>query len=111
MKNAIFWDAMPCGSCTNQCFGEHSTSIIRVTRIDELGTTLAVTRTNACCEEILCKNGSVSMEYQIEDAERSWGGGGEQVMMWVWKWPKKKARFEASVEGIRSVPRSCSEHF
>jgi hypothetical protein len=22
MKNAIFWDVMPCGSCTNRRFGE-----------------------------------------------------------------------------------------
>jgi hypothetical protein len=21
MKNAIFWDVMPCGSCNNQCYG------------------------------------------------------------------------------------------
>jgi hypothetical protein len=21
MKNAVFWDVMPCGSCKNQCFG------------------------------------------------------------------------------------------
>jgi hypothetical protein len=37
MKKTIFWDVTPRGSCKNQCF------IIRVTRIDELGTTLAVT--------------------------------------------------------------------
>jgi hypothetical protein len=48
---------------------ERITSMIRVTRISELGTTLAVT----CCEELLCENGSVNMEYQIKDAERSGG--------------------------------------
>jgi hypothetical protein len=21
MKNGVFWDVMPCGSCTNRCFG------------------------------------------------------------------------------------------
>jgi hypothetical protein len=35
MKNDIFWDVTPCGSCKN-C----SASIIRVTRIGELGRTL-----------------------------------------------------------------------
>jgi hypothetical protein len=43
MEIAIFWDVMLCGSCKNQHFREHSASIIRVTRIGELGTTLAVT--------------------------------------------------------------------
>jgi hypothetical protein len=32
MKNAIFWDFMPCGSCKNQHFRGISTFIIRVTR-------------------------------------------------------------------------------
>jgi hypothetical protein len=22
MKNVVFWDVTPCGSCKNQCFGE-----------------------------------------------------------------------------------------
>jgi hypothetical protein len=35
MKNGVFWDVTPCGSCKNRS--------IRVTRIGELGTTLAVT--------------------------------------------------------------------
>jgi hypothetical protein len=35
MKNGVFWDVTQCGSYKN--------SIIRVTRITELGTTLAVT--------------------------------------------------------------------
>jgi hypothetical protein len=34
---------------------ELSASFIRVTRIGELGTTLAVLTTDARCEEILCK--------------------------------------------------------
>jgi hypothetical protein len=43
LKNGVFWDVMPCGSCKNQRSEELSASFIRVTRIDELGTTLAVT--------------------------------------------------------------------
>jgi hypothetical protein len=41
MKNGVFWDVTPCDSCKNRRFG--SASFIRVTRIGELGTTLAVT--------------------------------------------------------------------
>jgi hypothetical protein len=43
MKNAVFCDVMPSGSCKNRRFGELSAFIIRVTRICELGTILAVT--------------------------------------------------------------------
>jgi hypothetical protein len=43
MKNAIFWDVMPCSSVSTDVSQEHSVSIIRLTRIGELGTTLAVT--------------------------------------------------------------------
>jgi hypothetical protein len=43
MKNAVFRDITPYGSCNNLCLGEHVASIIRVTRIDEVGTTLAAT--------------------------------------------------------------------
>jgi hypothetical protein len=39
MNNAVFWDITPCGSCKNRCFGGIYASIIRVTRIGELGTT------------------------------------------------------------------------
>jgi hypothetical protein len=41
MKNAVFWDVMPCGSCKNVS-EEHIASIIRMTRIGLLGTLLAV---------------------------------------------------------------------
>jgi hypothetical protein len=41
------WDVMPCGSCNTDVSEEPSASIIRVTRIDELGTTLAIT-SNQC---------------------------------------------------------------
>jgi hypothetical protein len=43
MKNAVLLDVTPCGSCKNRVSEEHSASIIRVTRIGELGTMLAVT--------------------------------------------------------------------
>jgi hypothetical protein len=43
MKNGVFWDVTPCDSCNNRRFGELSVSFIRVTRIGELGITLAVT--------------------------------------------------------------------
>jgi hypothetical protein len=43
MKNAIFWDVMPCGSSKNREPEELSASIIRMTRIGELGTMLAIT--------------------------------------------------------------------
>jgi hypothetical protein len=43
MKNAVFWDVTPYGSCKNHVSEEFSASFIRVTRIGELGTTLALT--------------------------------------------------------------------
>jgi hypothetical protein len=43
MKNVAFWDVSPCASWKNRRFGESSASIVRVTRIGELRTTLAVT--------------------------------------------------------------------
>jgi hypothetical protein len=43
MKNGVFWDVTPCGSLGTDVSQELSASIIRVTRIGELGTTLAVT--------------------------------------------------------------------
>jgi hypothetical protein len=43
MKNAVFWDVTPCGSCKNQHFGG---MYCRATRIGELGTTT----TEARCE-------------------------------------------------------------
>jgi hypothetical protein len=43
MKNAVFLDVTPCGSCRNERLEEHIASIIKVKRISELGTTSAVT--------------------------------------------------------------------
>jgi hypothetical protein len=52
LKNDVFWDVTPCGSCKKRL----SASIMRVTRISELGPTLAVTskrrtlpRNTNCC--------------------------------------------------------------
>jgi hypothetical protein len=43
MKNAVFWDVMPFGLVRTDVSEELSASFIRVTRMGELGTTLAVT--------------------------------------------------------------------
>jgi hypothetical protein len=43
MKSVVFWDETLCGSCKNRRFGGTYRTIIRVKRISELGTTLAVT--------------------------------------------------------------------
>jgi hypothetical protein len=43
LKNGVFWDVMPCGSCKPDDSEELSASFIRVTRIGEPETTLAVT--------------------------------------------------------------------
>jgi hypothetical protein len=43
MKNTVFWDVTPCGSCKNRRFGGSYRLFMRVSRIGELGTTLAVT--------------------------------------------------------------------
>jgi hypothetical protein len=43
MKNAVFWDVTPLALVRTDVSEERIASIIRVTRIGELGTTLAVT--------------------------------------------------------------------
>jgi hypothetical protein len=43
MKNAVFWDITPFGSCINRRFGERIASIFRVSRIGEPETTLSAT--------------------------------------------------------------------
>jgi hypothetical protein len=54
MKNVTFWDVTPCGFLRTYASEELIASFIRVTRISELGTMLAVTsnrrtlRRNAC---------------------------------------------------------------
>jgi hypothetical protein len=44
MKNGVFWDVTPCGSCKNRRFGGTNASFIGVTRIGEPGTTLVFLR-------------------------------------------------------------------
>jgi hypothetical protein len=36
MRNVVFWDVMPCGSCKTDVSEEHIASIIRVETISEL---------------------------------------------------------------------------
>jgi hypothetical protein len=43
MKNGVFWDVTPVALVRTDVSEELSVSFIRVTRIGELGTTLAVT--------------------------------------------------------------------
>jgi hypothetical protein len=43
VKNGVFWDISPCGSCKNRRFEELSASFIKVTGIDELEAAVAVT--------------------------------------------------------------------
>jgi hypothetical protein len=76
MKNGVFWDVTPCGSCKNQSFGELSASIIRVTRIYELGGTLAVT-SNGCTLQINTANVPISpilvtLMMEVLSSSESW---------------------------------------
>jgi hypothetical protein len=43
LKNGVFWDVTPCGSCKNDVSEDPGASFIRVTRIGELGITQAAT--------------------------------------------------------------------
>jgi hypothetical protein len=43
MKNCVFWDVTPCGSCKNQRFGGTQSLLHRGGKNRELVTTLAVT--------------------------------------------------------------------
>jgi hypothetical protein len=58
-RNAFFWNVTPRGSCKNRRF-------ISLTRIDELGRTLAVTSNGVVYEEILCEKGSIRIGYRNE---------------------------------------------
>jgi hypothetical protein len=42
MKNGVFWDVMPYGSCKTDVSEELCAAVIKVTRIGELGTTIAI---------------------------------------------------------------------
>jgi hypothetical protein len=52
MKNAVFWDDTPCGSCKNRHFIGTFASIISLTRIGELGM-LAVTSNRSTLHSIV----------------------------------------------------------
>jgi hypothetical protein len=43
IKNGVFWDVMPCGSCKNRRFGGTLRLLHQGDKIGELGKTLAVT--------------------------------------------------------------------
>jgi hypothetical protein len=53
MKNAVFWKVTPYGSLRTDNSKEHIIAIIRVSRIGDLGATLAVLATEARSEEII----------------------------------------------------------
>jgi hypothetical protein len=53
MRNGVFWDVTPRGSCKNRRFGEPSASFIRVTLTkEELGTTETTVLTRATWHNI-----------------------------------------------------------
>jgi hypothetical protein len=55
LKNAVFWDVTPCGSCKNDVSEERIASIFRVINIDEMGTMLAVTSNRSTLRRLLVK--------------------------------------------------------
>jgi hypothetical protein len=60
MKNDIFWAVTPCGIKTHISEEHIITSIIRLTRIGELGTTLAVTSNRSTFQSISSQCASVA---------------------------------------------------
>jgi hypothetical protein len=52
MKNGVFWDVTPCDHVRTDVSEKHNAYFISVTRIGELGTTLAV----RCVRRLLVKN-------------------------------------------------------
>jgi hypothetical protein len=76
MTNAVFWDVMPCGSFKNRCFGRKYCSIMRVKRISELDTTLAVTSTLNHCEETLTIINKEEIGWDTIEIDWWWKGGG-----------------------------------
>jgi hypothetical protein len=77
MKNGVFWDVTPCGSCKNRPFKERIASIIRATIIGELGTPLAVSsnrrtlrRNTMCCWlRFQCTHPSRAGQRFIQDSD------------------------------------------
>jgi hypothetical protein len=53
MNNAVFWVFTSFGSYNNRRFEEHVALIIRMTRISELGTTLAATSNRSTLRRII----------------------------------------------------------
>jgi hypothetical protein len=70
-KNGVFCDVMPCGSLRTDVSEELSASIIRVTRIGELGTTLAVT-SNRRTLQVLWESTSVSSFWSFTKLFLGW---------------------------------------
>jgi hypothetical protein len=71
MKNAVFWDVTPCGSCKKRRKERCIASIIRVERISELGTMLAINSNR----RTLRKRSNYVRSYAAEWDTRMTGGG------------------------------------
>jgi hypothetical protein len=121
MKNAVFWDVTPCGSWKIDVSDELSPYIIRVTRIGELGITLAVTSSGRTQRLLVVANLVPSSPILIA------------LMMGALHPPKRRflqephgvtsqktalfaARLSASSIGLAVLPRNifiyvCSTHF
>jgi hypothetical protein len=65
MKNVVFWDVMPYGCLRTDVSEELSVCIIRVTRIGELGITLAVTSNRSTLRRIL-RSSSIIVTLMME---------------------------------------------
>jgi hypothetical protein len=68
MKNAVFWDVTPCTHVRTDVSMEPSASVIKATRISELGT-LAVNQQpkHAAKGHLLYEKGSSRMEYKRDE--------------------------------------------
>jgi hypothetical protein len=58
MKNGVFWDVTPCGSCKKRRFGGTWRLLHQGDKIGELGTTQLQLATDVRCEEIPSETGS-----------------------------------------------------
>jgi hypothetical protein len=67
MKNGVFWNVTPFGSCKNPVSEELSSFIIRVTKIGELGTTLAITSNR----RTLRRNGETNKK-EAQSSSETW---------------------------------------
>jgi hypothetical protein len=57
MKNDVFWDVTPCGSCKNRRFGGTYRRLHQDDNIGELGTTLVVTSNRNIPEDAILQDG------------------------------------------------------